>query len=218
MFEILSAPTLKELKAKANEFLKDKPNAMVEYGHIAIITDAAGDVPDNNEPTLGSIVTFAAYPDIRWVIQHIDGEDVYLATETAVRECTFGRNSITAARYSESTLYAHCMIYLNETIPDLADYLEDVDVNGVTAKVFVPSYGQLKSEWDWPKQSASNRICQYNGSNITWWTSSRFECSSHLVDNCIWGVGGDGDFGFNGYPSETRGFRPEVKVRFKKSS
>lgn len=55
MFEILSAPTLKELKAKANEFLKDKPNAMVEYGHIAIITDAAGDVPDNDEPTLAAL-------------------------------------------------------------------------------------------------------------------------------------------------------------------
>jgi len=207
MFEMLSASTLKELRVKVDEFLKDKPNAMVEYGHIAIITDAAGDAPDNNEPTLGSVVTFAAYPDIRWVIQHIDGEDVYLATETAVRECTFGIDTIAGVKYSESTLCAHCMMYLNETIPNLANYLESVTVNGVTAKVFVPSKEQLNSEWNWPKAAATNRICQYDGVNIEWWTSSPYDPSY------VWRVGSVGRFGYYP-PSFSFGFRPAIRMKY----
>lgn len=214
MFKVLSAPTPEELKVKVNAYIRGNPDMPVIYNYLAIVANAELHIPDNNEPTLGSVVTFAAYPDIRWVIQHIDGEDVYLATETAVCECTFGRNNITAAKYSESTLYAHCMIYLNETIPDLADDLEDVDVNGVTAKVFVPSRDQLNCEWDWPRQGASNRICQYNGSNSAWWTSSRFEHSSCLGTSCIWGVDSDGNLGFNGYPDSSYGFRPAIKMNY----
>lgn len=208
MFEMLSASTLKELRAKVDEFLKDKPNAMVEYGHIAIITDAAGDAPDNNEPTLGSVVTFAAYPDIRWVIQHIDGEDVYLATETAVRECTFGIDTIASVKYSESTLYAHCIMYLNETIPNLANCLESVTVNGVTYKVFIPSKEQLNSEWDWPSAAEANRICQYNGSNTAWWTGSS------NYPRYVWYVTDDGYFDNLYSPSNVLGFRPAIRMKY----
>lgn len=208
MFEMLSAPTLEELKTKVDGFLKDRPNAMVEYGHIAIIADTAGYVPDMDEPTLGSIVAFTEYPDIRWEVQHIDGDYVYLATESVLYKCPFGRDNVADIKYSESTLYAHCMTYLNGVIPNVADYLEDVTVNGVTAKVFVPSYEQMISEWDWPSSDSIHRTCTYEGSLTSYWTSSPVDFRSVRF------VSDYGNFNRD-YPMYTYGFRPAVKLNLK---
>ena len=209
MFKTLSAASLEELRTKVDEFIKDRPNAMVEYGHIAIITDTAGDVPDNVGLPLGSIVTFAAYPNIRWTVQHVDGDYVYLATETVVSKCAFGRDNAADIKYSESTLYAYCMLYLNDAIPDIANYLEDVTTNGVTTKVFVPSYEQLKLEWAWPEARASNRICQLDDYNKAYWTSTAYE-SSH-----VWYVDWEGFFVLSDRPTATLGFRPAIKLNLR---
>ena len=159
--------------------------------------------------TLGDkTVYFTAYPSIMWQVQHIDGDYVYLALAVMPETTEFGSST----SYSGSTIAFKCTTYLNNTIPNVADYLESVTVNSVTAKVFIPSSNQLSSEWDWPKASANNRICQLNGSNMTYWTSTAV--SSSLLSY----VAGDGNF-YCDYPSalptSAYGFRPAVKVRYK---
>ena len=155
--------------------------------------------------TLGdSEVWFRAYPDIKWQVQHIEGNYAYLALSTLPSKTTFGPN----VTYAGSTIAGLCTDYLNNTIPNVADYIQDVTVNGVTSKVFVPSYEQLSSGWDWPKAATANRICQYNGTNTAWWTSSSSDT------DYAWYVRTDGDFS-DYFPSRSYGFRPAVKVQFK---
>lgn len=150
-------------------------------------------------------IYFTAYPSVKWQVMHLSGNYVYLALTPMTETTTFGSDTT----YSGSTIAAECTTYLNNTIPNVADYLESVTVDGVTAKVFVPSKAQLESEWDWPKAGASNRICQLSGSNEEYWTSStisyRYVCY----------VATNGSFNNGGRPGNSRGFRPAVKVQYK---
>ena len=159
---------------------------------------------NTDQLTLGQTgVYFKAYPSIKWQVQHLDGDYVYLALAAMTEGSSFGSNNA----YSGSTIAQKCTNYLNNTIPNVADYLEEVTVNGVTAKVFIPSRAMYESEWDWPKAGSSNRTCQLNGSNLAYWTST-------ALGTDVWRVDGYGDF--NSYPpSKTYGFRPAVKVQYK---
>jgi len=160
---------------------------------------------NTDQLTLGQTgVYFTAYPDITWQVQHLDGNYVYLALYPMTETTTFGSSTT----YSGSTIATKCTTYLNSTIPNVADYLESVTVNSVTAKVFIPSYDQLNSEWDWPKAGASNRICQLNGFNKAYWTSTAINSSY------VWYVSDSGGLG-SYTPSFTIGFRPAVKVQYK---
>lgn len=174
--------------------------------------DANGQLIGRSSPlntanlTLGQHdVYFRDYPDIKWQVQHIDGDYVYLALYPMIDTSAFGSSTT----YSGSTIASKCTTFLNNTIPNVADYLEDVTVNGVTAKVFIPSYDQLNSDWNWPKAGVSNRICQYNGSDCYYWTSSAYNSST------VWFVSVNGYFDHDYSPSYVHGFRPAVKVRYK---
>lgn len=160
---------------------------------------------NTDQLTLGQTgVYFTAYPDITWQVQHLSGDYAYLALYPMTETSAFGSSST----YSGSTIASKCTTFLNNTIPNVADYLEDVTVNGVTAKVFIPSKAMYETDWDWPKVGASNRICQLNGSNNGYWTSTAISSSY------VWIVFDNGDFNY-GYPSHTYGFRPAVKVQYK---
>jgi len=159
--------------------------------------------------TLGdNTVYFTAYPSIMWQVQHIDGDYVYLALYPMTETSQF-RSS--GSSYSGSIIAQKCAEYLTNTIPNVARYLEDVTVNGVTAKVFIPSKAMYDTEWDWPKSGQSNRICYLNGSNTAYWTSTAYD------SRYVWIVLRDGDlYGYNIIPNDnSRGFRPAVKVRYK---
>lgn len=160
---------------------------------------------NTDSPTLGETVYFTAYPSITWQVQHLDGNYAYLALYPMTETSAFGSST----SYSGSTIAQKCTDYLNNTIPNVAQYLEDITVNSVMAKVFIPSYEQLSSDWDWPKAGRNNRICQLNGSNKSYWTSTAYSSSY------VWYVYSDGYFYNNVYPSGATGFRPAVKVRYK---
>lgn len=164
-------------------------------------------------------VYFTAYPDIKWHVDHIDGDYVYLGLYNATETTAFGSNVI----YSGSTIASKCTTYLNNTIPNVADYLEDVTVQGVTNKVFIPTYyqfsGQIESGdatvpvFSYLSTSKTNReACVSDWSSI----SNYFWLSTAYSSSYVWVVNFAGSFSNNlGNPSYTRGFRPEVKVRYK---
>lgn len=162
---------------------------------------------NTDDPALGEVVYFNAYPDIKWQVQHIDGNYVYLALYPMTERSTFGSD----ATYSGSTIASKCTTFMDNTIPNVTDYLEEVTVNGVTAKVFIPSKAMYEADWDWSKAGSSNRICQLNGSNMAYWTSSPYSSGG------VWFVTDDGDF-YDNSPYYSRGFRPAVKVKFKEDA
>lgn len=84
-------------------------------------------------------------------------------------------------------------------------YLNNVTVNNVTAKVFVPSYEQMDRGFSY-YNSDNNRKCQYNGSNYWYWTSSAWYDSAKA-----WCTQDDGDIE-SCWPNDVLGFRPHIEV------
>lgn len=161
--------------------------------------DANGQLIGRSLPSLGSVIT---WDNKSWQIQHYDGNGyVYLAATTCPSSTTFGSNTT----YSGSTLASVASTYQSNNMSSSAlAQCQSVTVNGVTSKVFVPSYVQLSSEWDWPKAAAANRICT-GGADNWYWVSSPYDSSY------VWNVRNKGDFGYNG-PIYMYGFRPAVKI------
>ena len=186
----------------------DYDTVHLETDGSVVEVDAPGEVSilNTDSPSLGETVYFRDYPDITWQVQHIDGDYAYLSLYPMTDTTAFGSGSA----YSGSTITSKCTDYLNNTIPNVAQYLEDVTIRGVTAKVFIPSQNQLNSEWDWPKASESNRICQISGSDNAYWTSTAGYSSN------VWRVTSSGGFGYTS-PSSALGFRPAVKVNYKQT-
>ena len=166
-------------------------------------------------------VYFTAYPDIKWHVDHIDGDYVYLGLYTLTESTQFGPNTA----YSASTIASKCTMFLNNAIPNVADFLEEVTVEGVTNKVFIPTYYQMSGNSGYGDTSGPvfTYIANASYSERTtiisndwtqdppWysvWLSSRYDF------NTDWCIDHDGGFG-HAAPSLTYGLRPEVKVRYK---
>ena len=181
-------------------------------GSVVEVELSGGEVSilNTDSPVLGDkTVYFRDYPDIKWQVQHIDGDYVYLALTGNVETSAFGSNTT----YSGSTIASKCTTFLNNTIPNVAQYLEDVTVEDVTAKVFIPSKAMYESDWDYPKQSVHQRRTAIdNWSSVTYsiWTSTAGGSSY------VWKVEGNGEF-YSSHPSNTFGFRPAVKVKYKQT-
>jgi len=173
---------------------------------ISVTANMAQNPLNTDTMTLGdATVYFTDYPSIKWQVMHVDGNYVYLALAYVSETSAFGAN----ATYSGSTLASKCVDYLNNTIPNVADKLENVTVNGVTAKVFVPSRNQLATDWDYPKQGDTYRQVSKAEGIAYYWTSSMYSSTKPYY------VRGSGSLGNNNTSDNAYGFRPAVKVQFK---
>nr|DAQ98915.1 MAG TPA: hypothetical protein [Caudoviricetes sp.] len=151
-------------------------------------------------PSVGSTINIGSYT---YRICHADGGSVYAITDTLPSECAFGNNTT----YAGSNLASQCTSWYNNNVPASwknAGFFNDVTVNGVTAKCFVPSYDQFNGGFSY-FNSDERRVCKLNGSANWYWTSSAYSSGD------VWGVGYDGDFYYSG-PSNTRGFRPCLAI------
>ena len=148
--------------------------------------------------TLGKVVWFN-YD--RWRVVHIANGLYYLIIDEITQTTQFGSNTT----YKGSTIAAKCTTYQNDMANDSLALCQDVTVNGVTAKVFIPSYEQMNGGFSYFNNS-SNRVA-FMGGNATWyWTSSP------NGGGRVWGVGSVGSLGNYSY-SGAGGFRPCVAVR-----
>jgi len=152
----------------------------------------------------GQVVTF---DNKSWIVQHVDGNIAYLASNGILSTGAFNSNSRNA--YLGSDLAAKAADYQTNNMSAKAlKYCQDVTVNGVTSKVFIPSKAQYESEWSWPSASADNR--KQTGGNSWYWTSSPYPNDSSNV----WFV--DGNFNSIIANYADGGFRPAVAVKFRK--
>lgn len=154
----------------------------------------------------GSTVTFAGKS---WIVQHVDGNYAYLASNGIVTSTAFSSSNNNVYANSD-ILKTTCANYETTLGSKAMLYCQSVTVHDGTSKVFIPSYRQYNTEWDWPKASASNRI--QTGIQGWYWTSTPWSGDSSFV----WHVYSDGSFmyGKNAF-NPSGGFRPAVKVRYK---
>lgn len=209
------ASTIEQRLCRYNGTDYDTIHLETEAGAV-IVQEAYTSPLNTDQLTLGmNTVYFTAYPDLKWCVDHLDGDYAYLGLYNASETTAFGAD----ATYSGSTIAAKCTDFLNNTIPLVADYLENVTVEGVTNKVFIPTYYQFSGNtgygdtsgpvFDYPSASATNREACYAAlSDNTMWLSSTDRVS--LVRRVF-----SGGYIGNGYPSFSYGFRPEVKVRYR---
>ena len=130
---------------------------------------------------LGDIVKLGS---CEWVVQHVDGDRVYLALRSSPTLCT--ANAIDSM---------------------LKSFTERMRLPiGCNFHAFVPSKEQLETEWAWPSASASNRIYWVNDSNVVYWTSSAASSSS------VWYVNRNGEFCVTDNPTVMCGFRPAIEI------
>ena len=156
-------------------------------------------IPLSGTLSVGNTVTF---DNKSWIVVHNSGNQWYLATSDIIELIEFGSSD----NYNNSTLANRCVSWMNENLSVTAQaYMQNVTVNGVTAKVFVPSFGQVNGGFSY-YNSNSRRICNLNGLAYYWWTSNK------LYGNADY-VGADGtlysDTGWN----IKKGFRPHICIQ-----
>ena len=151
--------------------------------------------------SVGNKITFIGK---EWLVVNKTSNQVILARSVIESQTPFGSNTA----YNGSTLASVAKSYengfsgANKAI--LTVCCPEYTVNGVTAKVFVPSYEQVNGGFSHFKNN-TNRICQYNGSNDYWWTSSP------LNNGGVYCVSSDGYIGSFDV-SNSLGFRPFVAL------
>ena len=141
-----------------------------------------------------------------WLVAHIDyiKKYAYLCSSEIVTETQFGFNNT----YAGSVLANLAQQFELSMSAAALSRMVNVEVNGVTAKVFVPSYEQMNGGFSW-FSNTQNRICNYGGSPHNYWTSSPIT-SGALIGNA-WFVSDSGGFGGNyGTTHDGGGFRPTI--------
>ena len=155
-------------------------------------------IPISGTVAVGNIVTF---DNKSWRVVHNVGSQWYLALAEMTETTIFGSNTT----YKGSTIASKCVTWQSSNLSATAlEYCNDVTVNNVTNKVFIPSYEQVNGGFSY-YNSNTNRICNLNGSTNYWWTSSPYGSSD------VYRVNGTGAIGSYS-PGVSNGFRPHVCI------
>ena len=143
----------------------------------------------------------------QYVITHTDSSNVYVALRYWEENTKFGSNTA----YSGSTIANKCTTWYNDNVPALwkttANAFNNVSVEGVSAKCFIPTYDWVNGGWVYFKSDSRRVFTDSSGSARDWWTASTG--SSRYV----WCVRNVGNLSNNSYPSNTYGFRPCLAIK-----
>lgn len=139
---------------------------------------------------------------LTWLLVNKTNSAAVLGLDIIYSKTKFGSSTA----YAGSTLASVAASFESQNLStETKQYLNNVTVKNVTAKVFVPSYEQMNSGFSHYNSNA-NRRCQYNGSYDWYWTSSEYDSRRALY------IGNDGSLDNTDYPSYTFGFRPHIEV------
>ena len=157
----------------------------------------------NTSASVGQYVTIGTR---QYVITHTDSSNVYVALRYWEEKTKFGSN----IAYSGSTIANKCTTWYNDNVPALwkntANAFNNVSVEGVTAKCFIPTYDMANGGWSYFNSNSRRIFTDSSGSAYAWWTASAGSSS------VVWIVGSDGSLG-NYSPSNTCGFRPCLSIK-----
>ena len=135
-------------------------------------------IPLSGTLAVGNTVTF---DNKKYIVVHNDDTKWYLASND-VTEITAFNSNINNDTYKGSTIATKCANYLN-TFSDAAQaYMQNVTVESVIAKVFIPSKSMIITTFTY-YNSVANRIYKIdpddNTSKKAWWTSSPYSSVSN---------------------------------------
>lgn len=155
------------------------------------------EIPLSGDLAVGNIVR---YDDKQWRVVHNDGAKWYLAAKDAITTTAFGSNTT----YSGSTIYNIITDYLNGMTALAKKFMVSVTVEGVTSKIFLPTYDQANGGFSYYNSDA-NRLLTYGGDAVAWWLSSKYG------DTYVRDVRSDGTIGA-WEPNNVIGCRPHICI------
>ena len=152
------------------------------------------------EIALGNYVDMGGYT---WRVCHVDNgaKEFYLILNNIN---TKDNTQFDNAAYAGSTVAGKCTSFMNTMSANVINLLKMKTVNGVTAKMFIPSYEQMNGGFDLFTDNVSRIVHDQTGATQPYWTSSL------TGPNNIWYVNNDGSLINRGVLSNSLGFRPAV--------
>ena len=150
---------------------------------------------------LGNCVDMGGYT---WRVCHIDEaeNEAYLILDTVYETTVFGSST----SYSGSTIANKCASFYNNLPIEVKNILIEKSVEGVTSKVFIPTYSQVNGGFSYFNSNARRIAYDRTGTACDWWTSSVYTTAT-----MVWNVYTNGSPGSNG-PNNESNFRPCVCV------
>lgn len=153
---------------------------------------------------LGDVFVWAGYT---WRTVHNTDECEYAALyHTSGSATIFSFDNV----YAGSTVASKCDDFLATISQEDQTKLMDITVNGVTSKVFIPSYDQVTGGFAWFAEAAHRcvRASLYNFDRKVWWTSTPID------DGRVWVVdGSDGSVYGGSVTNSNYVIRPCIAVK-----
>lgn len=142
----------------------------------------------------------------QYVITHTDSSNVYVALRYWEENTMFGSNTA----YSGSTIANKCTTWYSDNVPALwkttANAFNNVSVEGVSAKCFIPTYDWVNGGWVYFNSDSRRVFKDSSESARDWWTASANSSSR------VWCVGVVGRL-YNVNPGSACGFRPCLAIK-----
>jgi len=160
---------------------------------------ASGDDTVTKSNAVGDLVKWAGH---WWVVVHRDASYMYLAYYCIYSKTAFGSSTT----YSGSTIAAACTTFLNSLSSTYQSQAISMTIEGVSNKIWIPTYTQASSTFLYYAMSATNRVANYSGTATVWWLATAFSSSY------VYYVGSGGGLHGNDAPSFSLGFRPHVAL------
>ena len=157
-------------------------------GGVEVVTD------------VGAVVKWAGYT---WIVVHVQDDMTYLALKNIYSTTIFGSNNT----YKGSTLATVAANFQNSLPAAALAMCNNVTVEGVTAKVFVPTYAQCNGGFEYYSSNADRIAKNSAGTATAWWT-----CTGH-GSSYVYYMGTGGNLYSGGVPSDSYGFRPHVALQ-----
>ena len=125
---------------------------------------------------VGDVVEWGGYSWI--VVNENDDNTVVLAMkEVYINNIRFGPN----LKYSDSDLAVKAKEFEDSLPIEALDQAVETTNEGVTSKVFVPTYNQVFAGGFSYFDSNNKRACTYNGSRATWWLTTDIQEGSGYI-------------------------------------
>lgn len=157
----------------------------------------------NASATIGNTITIGSK---QYIIAHTDSSNVYVVLRYWEEDTQFGSSTT----YSGSTIASKCTSWYNSSVPTQWKYtasaFNSVNIEGVNAQCFIPTYSQVNGGWALFNSSSARIFTDSAGTAKGWWTSTE-RSSSHL-----WGVRTDGYYSYS-YSTYSNGYRPALALK-----
>lgn len=156
-------------------------------------------IPLSGTLAVGNTVTF---DDKSWIVVHNSNNQWYMALSTFITNTQFGKTFL----YKDSILADKCISWMNENLSTSAlAYCNDVTVEDVTNKVFIPTYTQVNGGFSYYNSNANRQYHHVDELIFPWWTSSNKGPNIYFVRD-------DGSISSLAYPTSHYAFRPHICI------